>query len=61
MLYIHQRILRGAKVLDFVGFGIAPENCLYTIWLPVALAVDKVLDNVHYKAEDEDWLLETSK
>jgi hypothetical protein len=61
MLFVHQRILRGAKVLDFAGYGIDPNNCLYIIFIPVAIVVDKVLNNVNYKASDEEWLTETSK
>ena len=61
MLFVTLRLLRGAKVLDFVGYGIEPLNVWTHIFIPVCLALDLSLDNVHFKADNEEWLRETSK
>jgi len=61
MLFCHQRLLRGAKVLDLASYGVSSVTIWTDIFLPVAVAINSFVDNVHYKADDEAWLKETSK
>lgn len=54
-LFIHQRLLKGAKALDTEWMGIDPGHVWTSTWLPVARALDVALDNVSFKADDRGW------
>mmetsp|Transcript_1890 Transcript_1890/g.4409 ORF Transcript_1890/g.4409 Transcript_1890/m.4409 type:complete len:557 (-) Transcript_1890:2051-3721(-) len=47
-LFIHQRLMKGAKSQDVEWMGTDPKHVWVHIWLPVATALDEVLDNVHF-------------
>lgn len=54
-LFVHQRLMKGAKTLDVDWMGIDPTHVWTSTWLPVATAIDSVLDNVHFRANDPQW------
>lgn len=55
-LFIHQRLLKGMKALDAEWMGADPAHLWQTIWKPVALAIDRRLDNINFFANDAAWL-----
>ena len=60
-LFIHQRLLKGAKALDTEWMGVDPEHVWEHIWRPVALAIDRNLHNVNFKSTDHQWLQEQAQ
>jgi len=57
-LFIHQRLMKGAKTQDLMWIGIDPKHAWETCWRPTAHALDEVLNNVEFKSDDPDWLEE---
>lgn len=57
-LFIHQRLMKGAKTQDLLWIGIDPNHAWETCWLPTANALDVVLNNIEFKSDDPEWLEE---
>lgn len=55
-LFIHQRLLKGAKYIDTEWIGTDPRHVWENCWKPVAEAIDKKLDNVNFDYKNEDAL-----
>ena len=54
-LFVHMRLLKGAKSLDTEWMGVDPGHVWTAVWLPVATAIDAALDNVRFDAADPEW------
>lgn len=54
-LFIHMRLLKGAKALDTEWMGVDPGHVWSSVWLPVATAIDSVLENVKFDAGNPAW------
>ena len=59
-LFMALRVLKGAQLNDLSQFTSAYKQVWGSTFLPVMEAIDKKLDNIHFKCNDPAWREETA-
>jgi hypothetical protein len=55
-LFVHIRMLRGARALDMNWLGVSPKHVWEQQWRPVAKAIDATFNNVNFDHNSQDHL-----